>query len=48
MDEGSIEAVKAEVASIQASRSKGISKETLSKLWLVSEDLAQGAIEKNT
>ena len=48
LDEGSIKAVEAEIASTQASRSKGVTKETLSKIWLVSEDLAQGAIDKNT
>jgi len=36
------------VLSAQASRSRGVSKEFLSKLWLVPENLAEKEIERNT
>ena len=40
--------VEAKVSSTQASRSKGVTKEFLSKLWLIPENLAQEAIARNT
>ena len=43
-----LECVEAKVSSAQASRSRGVSKEFLSKLWLVPENLAEEAIERNT
>ena len=48
LSEDSIKVIKAKIAAVQASRPKGVSKEHLSKIWLISEELAQGAIEKNT
>ena len=48
LDENQIKLIESEIASLHATRSKGVSKETLSKIWLVSEDLAQGAIDRNT
>ena len=44
----SVDKVKASIASVHASSAKGVSKETLSKIWMVTEDLAQGAIDHNT
>ena len=43
-----LEYVEAKVSSALASRSRGVSKEFLSKLWLVPENLAEEAIERNT
>ena len=43
-----LEYIEAKVSSAQASRSRGVSKEFLSKLWLVPEHLAESAIERNT
>ena len=43
-----LEHVEAKVSSTQASRSRGVSKEFLSKLWLVPENLAEKLIERNT
>ena len=43
-----LEYVEAKVSSAQASRSRGVSKEFFSKLWLVPENLAKEAIERNT
>ena len=40
--------VKAHLASAEASKPKGISPTTLSKLWMVKENLAKGAIDQNT
>ena len=40
--------VEAKVSSTQATRSKGVTKEFLSKLWLIPENLAQEAIARNT
>jgi len=37
-----------QVAAVKASHNKKISKEILSKLWTVSEELAQGAFDHNT
>ena len=48
LDPEEIRYVEAKVASIQASRSRGVSKELLSKLWMIPVHLAEGAIEKNT
>ena len=38
----------AKVDAIQASSTGGVTKEMLSKIWVVSEELAQGAIDQNT
>ena len=43
-----IASVKASIASYKASRAKGVTPETLSKLWNISLPLASDAIEKNT
>ena len=40
--------VKAQMASAEAMRPKGVSALLLSKLWMVKEPLAEGAIEQNT
>ena len=40
--------VKAHLASAEAARPKGISPSALSKLWMIKENLAEGAIEQNT
>ena len=40
--------IMAKVDSIKALNTRGISKDKLSKIWVVSEELAQGAIDKNT
>ena len=40
--------VEAKVSSTQASRPKGVTKEFLSKLWLIPENLAEDAISRNT
>ena len=39
--------IKANVESAEAARSKGVSPSVLSKLWMVDEKLAEGAIEQN-
>ena len=38
----------AKVEAIKVSNTHGVSKEFLSKIWVVSEDLAQGALDQNT
>jgi len=43
----SVAKVKASIASVHDSFVKGVSKETLSKIWMVSEDHAYGAIDHN-
>ena len=48
MDEESMEKVQSVIASINASQPKGPSSSVLSKLWLISEPLAKGALEQNT
>ena len=40
--------VKAQMASAEATRPKGVSASLLSKLWMVKELLAEGALEQNT
>jgi hypothetical protein len=44
----SVSKVKAAVASVKAGKSQGVSKQKLSKIWVVTEDLAQCAIDHNT
>ncbi len=48
LDSEQVNVVMARVSAAQASRSKGLTKEQLSKLWLVSEKLADSAIDRNT
>ena len=40
--------VEAKVSSTQASRSRGVTKDFLSKLWLIPKNLAQDTIPRNT
>ena len=40
--------ILAKIEALQATSSKGVSKEFLSKIWTVSEELAQGAIDQNS
>jgi hypothetical protein len=42
------DATMAKIAAVQASKNQGVSKEMLSKIWMVSDDLAQGAIDHNS
>ena len=42
-----LEHVESTISSTQASRSMGVSKEFLSKLWLVPENLSEKLIERN-
>ena len=48
IDEDKIRAIDAEISFLYASWPTGISKENLSKFWMVSKELAQGAIDQNT
>ena len=48
LDASQIEFVQAQIAAAQASKPKGVSPEVLSKLWCISDKLAEGAIEQNT
>ncbi len=48
LGQDAIDTVEAQVKSAMASSSKGVTKDMLSKIWVVSEDLAQGAIDRNT
>ena len=48
IDDSQMKEVKSVISAINASSSKGPTPEFLSKLWLVSEKLAKGAIESNT
>ena len=43
-----LEYIEAKVSSTQASRSRGVTKDFLSKLWLIPENLAESAIKRNT
>lgn len=43
-----VEDIESKVAAMSADRSNGVSSELLSNLWLVSEDLAEGAIDQTT
>ena len=43
-----VASIKSAIGAIQASRSKGVSKQHLSKIWLIKEDDAQGAIDHTT
>ena len=40
--------LESQISSLKASKSKGVTKEMLSKIWVVTEDLAQCAIDQNT
>lgn len=42
------DATIAKIATVQASKNQGVSKEILSKIWMVSDELAKGAIDHNT
>ena len=44
----SIKEMQASLSSLQAGKPAGVNPATLSKLWLVSDSLAQGAIDQNT
>eukprot|EP00957_Ditylum_brightwellii_P159758 12159723-Ditylum_brightwellii.AAC.1 len=48
LDANQIEFVQAQIAAANAGKPAGTSISTLSKLWCISEDLAQGAIDQNT
>ena len=45
LDEGQINAV---VQAVSAHQSKGVHAKQLSKLWLINDELAQGALDQNT
>ena len=40
--------LESQVSSLKASQSKGVTKEMLSKIWVITEDRAQCAIGQNT
>ena len=40
--------LKSQISSLKASKSKGVTIEMLSKIWVVTEDLSQCAIDWNT
>ena len=48
LDPEKIHYIESKVSSVQANKSKGPSKEFLSKLWMVSEPLAEAALDHNT
>jgi hypothetical protein len=48
VDPSQMNEVKSVISAIHASKSKGPTPNDLSKLWLISEPLAKGAIEQNT
>ena len=48
LDPALLSSVRAHLASAEASQPEEVSPTTLSKLWMVKENLAEGAIEQNT
>ena len=45
---GATSKLESQVSSLKASQSKVVTKEMLSKIWVITEDLAQCAIDQNT
>ena len=48
LDDTQIAFVQAQIAAAEASKPTGISPQVLSKLWCISEKLAEGAVDQNT
>ena len=49
LGEEEVDRAKAEIKSAMAtSKQKGVSKEKLTKIWIIDEDLTEGALEKST
>lgn len=48
MDSAMINCIEGSTESTMAGRPKGVNKEFLSKTWMITEDLAQDSIDKNT
>ena len=48
LDPSQIEFVRAQISASEASKPKGVYPTMLSKLWCISDKLAEGAIDQNT
>ena len=48
LDPSQIEFVRAQISAAEASKPKGVSPTMISKLWCISDKLAEGVIDQNT